>query len=370
MAGAAFGPIGAAAGGVIGAGASLISGIGAGSAASKQRRRVRRGINAGQNTTSRQVGAIMNSPEIQAMQDFLYGLYGINPNSPSGAQGLGSAQTLEGRSVVDTDASTTGKTMKSLGKQGMRSVMDATKKLSEYDRAKRLAESGVELSPAEQARVDASLASAESGELVKLLEGMSGIEQNWVARKLQDREGIGADDFNQLYSGIREAAGLPQKEQQQGGANFANALDPSINPMAGNFQKSIQQAQASRGLFASNVAAGAEASGMSAFIFGQQQANLGNLQNLATLDVGGFAQQLGQYNIQNQVALSTGGQGTPGPNVAGQVAEGALAGIMGGAKIGLQMAQTAGTLFGSGAQADQGNPLKNFNPMGKVWTPS
>jgi hypothetical protein len=192
------------------------------------------------------------------------------------------------------------------------------------------------------------MAAAESGDLVKSLEGMSGLEQNFVARFLQEREGIGAQDFNQIFGQLRETAGLePQVATDRAGADFSKALDPNINPLAANFQKSIQQAQASRGLFASNAAAAAEASGLSSFIFQQQQANLGNLQNLATLDIGGFAQGLEAHNIQTQTALFTGGGNVGGPGAGVQALQGGLSGLFAGASMGLN----AANLFGGGQQA-------------------
>jgi hypothetical protein len=332
----------------LGAGSGALSGVLGKSGSSRQRRRVRTGINVGQQQTGRQIGALMNSPEIQAMQDFLYGLYGIDPNAPSGQRGLGSAQTLQGVSVVDPDQPSQGVKFKSLGKAGARAVQSTVSQIAEYDRARRLQESGVELSPAEQARVDQAMAGAESGDLVKSLEGMSGLEQNFVARFLQEREGIGAQDFNQIFGQLRETAGLePQVATDRAGADFSKALDPNINPLAANFQKSIQQAQASRGLFASNAAAAAEASGLSSFIFQQQQANLGNLQNLATLDIGGFAQGLEAHNIQTQTALFTGGGSVAGPGAGVQALQGGLSGLFAGASMGLN----AANLFGGGQQA-------------------
>jgi hypothetical protein len=111
----------------LGAGSGALSGVLGKSGSSRQRRRVRTGINVGQQQTGRQIGALMNSPEIQAMQDFLYGLYGIDPNAPSGQRGLGSAQTLQGVSVVDPDQPSQGVKFKSLGKAGARAVQSTAR---------------------------------------------------------------------------------------------------------------------------------------------------------------------------------------------------------------------------------------------------
>jgi len=139
----------------------------------------------------------------------------------------------------------------------------------------------------------------------------------------------------------------------------------SFDPLTQNFAKSLRQAQASRGLFQSQVGSAAEASGLAAFRTQLQMQMLPQLFELASAPVT-YAQRFEPHNLQKGVFRSTGGAvayGQPTPlAVGGSPWTSALGGLLSG---GLQ-----GAGLGIQAQANQPQAVQPMeDPMYRPQSP-
>lgn len=135
-----------------------------------------------------------------------------------------------------------------------------------------------------------------------------------------------------------------------GGRGFGPTPGGPIDVLSQEFSKGLQQTQAARGLFSSQAAAAAEASGLAGLRAQLQIQMLPQLFELAQAPVA-YAQQYQPMNLQKEVFRSTGGaaaygQATPlaAPvSVASYAAAGAMQGFAQGAGIGLSAYQLSQT---------------------------
>ncbi len=380
--------LGSAVGGITG---SLIGGLGglagqsaANKQASRDRARFRKGIRQGEARTEREVYDVLNSPEYQAARQFALGTFGIDVGAaggPGGGVSFG-GQTYESAPTGEALQGTRQKAANTLARQLARGYA-----------AQQRQESGLSLTGQPigqfQNQLDA-LVRGDAGRVGRRDERtiagiapylqratqLSAAERQIVNRQFARRAGVSLDEgLRYLSPAIAEAdAGEPVAAA----AHAAPGGVPGFglnSPLARDFVTGIGQAQTSRGLYSSQAAASAEASGLAALNFQKQQELLPFLLGLSTFG-SDYARGARQANISEAVQRVSGGAAVYGSAnpfanmpVIAAAAQGVIAGAGAGAAIGAnaQAAQAQQPVYGGPPPASQFgyNPYaQNFNQGG------
>lgn len=191
-----------------------------------------------------------------------------------------------------------------------------------------------------------------------LIRGLYGIQGNTAS----DIEGQFRNEFSKyggISTGRENNAGainsiMAQAQSNQAGVGFLQ--NGPMDTLTADFQKGLQQAQSSRGLYTGQAGAAAEASGMAAFRANLQLGNLDKLMSLAEGPAALRAKYLNS-NLNESVFESTGGvvaygqpsQAALGPaGVLGPALSGFAQGFGGGASLGITGGGGATSFFGYG----------------------
>lgn len=341
-AGAASGASSGAAGGVWGAGIGAVVGAVGGAIqeaqsraeASRLRRRTRKGIEQGRAITAKETYEILNSKEYKIANQFALNTYGYE--GTNNAASLGNAVSIGGQ---DYFAAPTGTPF---------AAQDRTNQLAgqfaEVISARNQLQSGVgpngnPLSAQQIAALEAKGGNDRIDQLMSHAGSLDSNQKNAFARVL-GTQGVDMGQFQELRGDYLGRNGQPQGDPLDGGTGAD--LGVIETPLTNHFRTQIGVAQNSRGIYSSQASAAAEASGLAAYQYEQQQQMLPTLERQARFGSDTYHAYEGA-NLTREVQNTTGGVGVYGaanPFTAtpGGAVQGGIAGGMAGASLGVNIA--------------------------------
>lgn len=311
--------------------------------AARFRRRFRRGIESGTARTQKQVFDILQSPEFRVAREFTLGTFGVQ--APGGAA-LGSPTSFGGFDFFAPPSGTP------ISGQDAAIANNLSGQFDKVLTAQRQLRAGVDQNgrPLTDARRSQLEGVADPDRVDNLTRAVSTLDTNQLNAFASglNQAGVDIGEFNNLRAASLGRQGEPQVSGgvtldgaggTQGGAGLIGQTE---TPLTADFRKRIQQAQSSRGIFSSQAAASAEASGLAAFEFEQRRQSIPQLLQLATFGDTAF-QQFEASNINREVQRTTGGFGAFGaanpaaafgPSPGAAALTGAVSGAFSGAQAG------------------------------------
>lgn len=318
-------------GSVVGTVGGIVQGIQQRAEQSSLKRRFRKGVNLGEARTEKETYDILQSPEYQIARSFALGTYG--QEAPSTVASLDNPINIAGKTFF---APPTGNVAFKPDKQLGQSL---ARQLDQVLGAQRQLAAGVDNNgrPLSEAEVGRLRMTVESGKgVVDAVGTLDSGQLNQFGNQL-GRYGLTTNDFQKFRAS--QLGGLPQTATATMGPQTGIET-----PLSRSFKSNLSQSMVSRGIYDSQAAAAAEASGLSAFEYEQQQRMLPTLLGLSSYGSDVY-HRYESANIGRETQKATGGVGVYGaanpffgaqsPAVAG--IQGGLAGLFSGGSLGLNL---------------------------------
>lgn len=319
---------------------------------SSLRRRFREGVRKGTAATEKEVYDVLNSPEFQTVRSFSLGTFGVA--NPGNAAGAGGPTSFAGKDFL---AAPTGR---ATSKGDRRNAIGLAKTLDEYLTAQSALSSGVDrsgrpLTDSARASYEQLVRSDTARNAVLAIDSLDAGGQNAFAAEF-GKTGRNIKDYTQLSGAL---LGRPTAAAQ----TLDNGGGIVETPLTRAFRSQIAQTQVQRGIYDSQAAAAAEASGLAAYQYEQQQRMLPFLLQQSTFG-NDIYHKYESANIGREVQKATGGVGVYGaanpfvgaPSVVGNAFNAGVSGAFSGAALGVQLQSAFG---GGGGQAPV-DPLASF----------